>query len=60
LPELARRLGPGGWQIRVAVIVPHTEPIAALANVLPRLAKLYRPAAKIREFADEIRRVNQS
>ncbi len=61
VPELARRPIPGLGNPRVAVIVPHTEPIEALANVLARLATNDpAPAAKTREFADEIRRVNES
>jgi WD40 repeat protein len=61
VPELARRPIPGLANPRVAVVVPHTEPIEALANVLARLATNDpAPAAKTREFADEIRYVNPS
>jgi hypothetical protein len=61
VPELARRPIPGQANPRVALVVPHTEPIEALATVLARVATNDpAPAAKTREFADEIRRVNQS
>jgi hypothetical protein len=61
VPELARRPIPGLANPRVAVVVPHTEPIGALANVLARLATNDpAPAAKTREFVDEIRRVTPS
>jgi WD40 repeat protein len=61
IPELARRPVPVLANPRVAVVVPHTEPIEALATVLARLATNDpAPAAKTREFADEIRRAGQS
>lgn len=61
VPELARRPIPGLENPSVAVVVPHTEPIEALATVLARLATTDpAPAAKAREFADEIRRFNTS
>jgi hypothetical protein len=61
VPELARRPIPGLANPRVAVVVPHTEPIEALANVLARLATNDpAPAAKTREFAEELRLANQS
>jgi hypothetical protein len=53
IPELARRPIPGLANPRVAVVVPHTEPIEALAIVLARLATNdSAPAAKTREFAE--------
>ena len=61
VPELARRPIPGLANPRVAVVVPHTEPIEALATVLARLATNdAAPAAKSREFADELRRINEA
>src|ERR1700719_4341731 len=46
---------------RVAVVVPHTEPIEALATVLARLATNdAAPVAKSREFADELRRIREA
>jgi len=61
IPELARRPISGLANPRVAVVIPHTEPIEALATVLARLATNDpAPAAKTREFADEITRVNDA
>ena len=61
VPELARRPIPGLANPRVAVVVPHTEPIEALATVLARLATNdAAPVAKSREFADELRRINEA
>src|SRR6516225_8817824 len=61
IPELARRPIPGLANPRVAVVVPQMEPIEALASVLARLATNDpAPAAKAREFADEIRRTDPS
>jgi WD40 repeat protein len=61
VPELARRPIPELVDPRVAVLVPHADPIEAVANVLARLATNDpTPAAKCREFADEISRVNRS
>src|SRR5215469_11860495 len=61
IPELARRPIPGQTNPRVALVVPHTEPIEALATVLARLATNDpAPATKTREFADEIGRVDSS
>jgi WD40 repeat protein len=60
IPELARRPIPGLANPRVAVFVPHTEPIEPLATVLARLATNDpAPAAKTREFAEEIKRVDE-
>src|SRR5438132_4992465 len=61
VPELARRPIRGLANPRVAVVVPHTEPIEALATVLARLATNDpAPVAKSREFADELRRINEA
>jgi len=61
IPELARRPIPGLANPRVGVVVPQMEPIEALATVLARLATNDpAPAAKAREFADEIRRTDPS
>jgi transglutaminase-like putative cysteine protease len=61
IPELARRPVPGQANPRVALVVPDTEPIEALATVLARLATNdAAPAAKTREFAEEITRINHS
>src|SRR5438045_5325717 len=38
VPELARRPIPGLTNPRIAVVLPHTEPIETLATVLARLA----------------------
>jgi tetratricopeptide (TPR) repeat protein len=60
VPELARRPIPGLTNPHVAVVVPHNEPIEALATVLARLATNDpAPVAKSREFADELRRINE-
>jgi len=60
LPELTRKPIPGQANPRVVVVVPHTEPIEALATVLARLATNDpAPAAKTREFAEELRLTNQ-
>ncbi|OKH43174.1 hypothetical protein NIES2101_31235, partial [Calothrix sp. HK-06] len=51
IPELARRPLPGKSQARVAVIVPGTHPVEALATVLARVATNDQtPVAKTKEF----------
>ena len=60
IPELARRPLPGYAQARVAVLVPGTHPLEALASVLARVATDDpTPVAKTREFAGELERANQ-
>ena len=51
IPELARRPLPGKTRVRVAVLVPGTHPVEALATVLARVATNDQtPAAKTKEF----------
>ena len=51
IPELALRPIPGKSQARVAVLVPGSHPVEALATVLARMATLDPiPAAKTKEF----------
>ena len=51
IPELAVRPIPGKSQARVAVLVPGSHPVEALATVLARMATLDPiPAAKTKEF----------
>ena len=51
IPELARRPLPGKSQARVAVLVPGTHPVEALATVLARVATNDQtPVAKTMEF----------
>lgn len=60
IPELARRRLPGYAQARVAVLVPGTHPLEALASVLARVATDDpTPVAKTREFAGELQQANQ-
>ena len=59
IPELARRPLPGRDRARVAVLVPGSHPLEALAMVLARIATLDpAPVAKAREFAAELREAN--
>ncbi len=61
IPELARRPLPGKSQARVAVLVPGTHPLEALATVLARVATNDQtPVAKTREFASELKQVNDA
>ncbi|MBF2009491.1 MAG: WD40 repeat domain-containing protein [Chlorogloeopsis fritschii C42_A2020_084] len=61
IPELARRPLPGKSQARVAVLVPGTHPVEALATVLARIATNDQtPVAKTREFAEELKRINDT
>ena len=57
IPELARHPLPGTRQARVAVLVPGTHPIEALATVLAGIATGDpTPVAKTREFAEELKK----
>jgi WD40 repeat protein len=60
IPELARRPLPRYAAARVAVLVPGTHPLEALASVLARVATNDpAPVAKTREFAEELEKVNK-
>ncbi len=55
IPELAKRPIPGYDRARVAVLVPGTHPLEALATVLARIATNDPiPVTKTREFATEL------
>jgi WD40 repeat protein len=59
IPELAREPLPGSDHARVAVMVPGSHPLEALATVLARIAtEDATPVAKTREFAAELKAVN--
>ena len=59
IPELARRPLPGRDRARVAILVPGTHPLEALAAVLARVATNDpTPVAKTREFATELAQPN--
>ena len=59
IPELARRPLPGRDRARVAVLVPGSHPLDALATVLARIATNdLAPVAKTREFATELNQAN--
>jgi WD domain, G-beta repeat len=61
IPELARRPLPGRDRARVAVLVPGTYPLEALATVLARVATNDpTPVTKTREFAAELAQANSS
>ncbi|MEP0873557.1 AAA family ATPase [Trichocoleus desertorum AS-A10] len=61
IPELARHPLPGYARARVAVLVPGTHPLEALATVLVRVATDDQtPAAKTREFVGELEQANQN
>ena len=58
IPELARRPIPGRARARVAVLVPGTRPVEALATVLARIATNDpSPVAKTQEFREALLRV---
>jgi hypothetical protein len=60
IPELARRPLPGYDRARVAVLVPGSHPLEALATVLARIATDdLTPVAKTREFAEELKQPNE-
>ena len=55
IPELARRPLPGKDRMRVAVLVPGTHPVEALAGVLAKVATQDpMPVTKTREFTTEL------
>lgn len=59
IPELARAPLPGKDRMRVAVMVPGTRPVEALAGVLAKAATQdAMPVSKTREFTDELNRQN--
>ncbi|MEM1368534.1 MAG: AAA family ATPase, partial [Cyanobacteria bacterium P01_H01_bin.15] len=61
IPELGERPLPGRDRARVAVMVPGTEPLQALAGVLAQIATDERVAVKkAREFASELTLQNGS
>ncbi len=61
IPELARRPLPCRDRARVAILVPGTHPLEALAAVLARVATHDpTPVAKTREFATELAQPNAS
>lgn len=61
IPELARRPIPGYDRARVAVLVPGTHPLESLATVLARIVTQdLTPVAKTREFAGELKQVNET
>ncbi len=62
IPELAlaRRPLPGRTQARVAILMPGTHPLEALASVLARVATHDpTPLTKTREFVEELERVSK-
>ncbi len=59
IPELAKKPLPGRDRARVAVLVPGSHPLEALATMLARIAtEDMTPVAKSREFAAELKEVN--
>ena len=61
IPELARRPLPGRKRARVTIFTPGTHPVEALAGVLAKIATNdISPVAKTREFASELKRVNDA
>ena len=61
IPELGRRPLPGYDRARVAVLVPGTHPLEALAAILARMATNDpAPIAKTREFVEELKRKNET
>ncbi len=61
IPELARRPLPGRKRARVAIFTPGTHPVEALAGVLAKIATNdIAPVAKTREFASELKQVNDT
>lgn len=60
LPELGHKPLPGRARARVAVLVPGTQPLQALATVLARIAENdLTPVKKTREFAEELTIANK-
>ncbi|MBD3887443.1 ATP-binding protein [Phormidium tenue FACHB-886] len=61
IPELARRPLPGRKHARVAILVPGSHPLEALAAVLAQIAtRDLTPVAKTREFAGELSQPNSA
>ncbi|MGD1804144.1 NACHT and WD repeat domain-containing protein, partial [Dapis sp. BLCC M126] len=61
IPELARRPIPGYDTARVAILVPGTNPLEALATILARIVTNdLTPVAKSREFTGELKLSNES
>ena len=61
IPELARHPLPEKARMRIAVLVPGTHPVEALAGVLAKAATQdSMPVAKTREFATELMLKNQA
>ncbi len=61
IPELARKPIPGYDTARVAILVPGTNPLEALATVLARIVTNdLTPVAKSREFTGELKLSNES
>jgi hypothetical protein len=59
VPELARRPPGGRAQARIALLVPGSQPLQALASVLARIATNDpAPVRKTREFAEELALAN--
>ncbi|MDJ0516337.1 MAG: WD40 repeat domain-containing protein, partial [Trichodesmium sp. MO_231.B1] len=61
IPELARKPIPGYDTARVAILVPGTNPLEALATVLARIVTNdLTPVGKSREFTGELKQINES
>ncbi|MFB2897811.1 NACHT and WD repeat domain-containing protein [Aerosakkonemataceae cyanobacterium BLCC-F50] len=61
IPELARKPIPGYDRARVAVLMPGTNPLEALATVLARIVTNdLTPVAKSREFTGELKHSNEN
>lgn len=61
LPALARQPLPGREQIRVAVLVPGSHPVEALAGVMAKAATQDpMPVQKAREFSTELQQQNKA
>ncbi len=61
IPELGQHPPSGRDRARVAVLVPGTQPLQALATVLARIAENDpTPVKKTREFAEELGLANQA
>jgi hypothetical protein len=59
VPELARRPPGGRAQARIALLLPGSQPLQALASVLARIATTDpAPVRKTREFAEELALAN--
>lgn len=61
VPELGRRFLPGYDRARVAVLMPGSHPLEALAKNLARIATNDKtPVSKTREFAEELGRITKT